>query len=68
MSHVLFTYFVVLDITLLNLTVKDTAYNVICQKRNLNLNVIKYYSKKHTIVTNKKSDLVHIYHIYPNIR
>jgi len=47
MSHVLFTYFlVVLDITLLNLTVKDIAYNVICKKRNLNLNVIKYYSKK----------------------
>ena len=46
-SHVLFTYFlVVLDITLLKLTVKDTAYNVICQKRNLNLIVIKYYSKK----------------------
>jgi hypothetical protein len=35
MSRVLFTYFlVVLDITLLKLMVKDTAYNVICQKIN----------------------------------
>jgi hypothetical protein len=44
MSHVLFTYLlVVLDIIILKLTIKDTAYNVICQKRwYLNLNVIKY--------------------------